>query len=136
VVVIADSVLAYALNDTRVGQNPNIVGTAYTNTVPGATATELFAIDSDRDELVFLASPNNGRLTTRGQLGVNTTQDVGFDIFGPGLAGTTTSQAFVTLTPEGSSRSRLYTINLASGATTLIGDVNYNRSLIGIAVTP
>jgi hypothetical protein len=136
VAVTVDSVLAYALNDTRVGQNPNIVGTAYTNSVPGATATELFAIDSDRDELVFLASPNNGRLTTRGQLGVNTTQDVGFDIYGPGLAGAVTSQAYVTLTPEGSSRSRLYTISLANGATTLIGDVNYNRSLIGIAVTP
>jgi hypothetical protein len=139
VAVTPDSVLAYALNDTRVGQNPNIVGSAYTNSVPGVTGaanTELFAIDSDRDELVFLPMPNNGRLTTRGQLGVNTTQDVGFDIYGPGLAGTVTSQAYVTLTPEGSSRSRLYTINLTSGATTLIGDVNYNRSLIGIAVTP
>jgi hypothetical protein len=38
----------------------------------------------------------------------------------------------VTLT-RGLERSRLYTISLANGATTLIGDVNYNRSLIGIA---
>lgn len=131
-----DSVLAYALGDPNVGQNPNIVGTAYTNSVAGATATELFAIDSDRDALVFLASPNSGRLTTKGLLGVKTGPEVGFDIFGPGLAAAVTAQAYATLTLEGQTRSKLYTISLASGQATFIGDVNYSRPLIGISITP
>ena len=131
-----DTVLAYAMGDANVGQNPNVVGAAYTNSVAGATTTELFAIDSDKDVLVFLASPNSGRLSTRGALGVNTTQDVGFDVFGPGAAGTTTAQAFATLTTVGQSRSKLYTVNLTNGQATLVGDVNYSRPLVGIAVTP
>ena len=136
-----DTALAYAIGDANVGQNPNVVGTAYTNSVAGATATDLFAIDSDRDVLVFLANPNSGRLTTRGALGVNTTQDVGFDVFGPGLATTpaqvaVTAQAYATLTTQGQSRSRLYTINLGTGQATLVGDVNYGRPLVGIAITP
>ena len=135
-VAAVDTVLAYATGDANVGQNPNVVGTAYTNTVPAATTTELFAIDSDRDALVFLASPNSGRLTTRGLLGVNTTPEVGFDIAGPGLSTTTTAQAYATLTLQGQSRSRLYIVSLASGQATLVGDINYNRPLIGISITP
>jgi hypothetical protein len=131
-----DSALAYAVGDANVGQNPNVVGTAYTNSVVGATATELFAIDSDRDVLVFLASPNSGRLTTRGLLGVSTTREVGFDIYGAGLAGTPTAQAYASLTPEGQSRSRLYTINLTNGVATPVGDINYDRPLIGFSFTP
>ena len=135
-VAAVDTVLAYATGDANVGQNPNVVGTAYTNSVAGVTATELFAIDSDRDALVFLASPNSGRLTTRGLLGVNTTPEVGFDIYGPGLSTTSTSQAYATLTLQGQSRSRLYLVSLTSGQATLVGDVNYNRPLIGISITP
>lgn len=135
-VAAVDTVLAYATGDANVGQNPNVVGAAYTNSVAGATTTELFAIDSDKDVLVFLASPNSGRLATRGALGVNTTQDVGFDVFGPGAAGTMTSQAYATLTTQGQSRSKLYTVNLTTGQATVVGDVNYNRPLVGIAVTP
>ena len=131
-----DSVLAYAIGDPNVGQNPNVVGTAYTNSVAGVTSTELFAIDSDRDALVFLATPNSGRLTTRGLLGVKTTPEVGFDIYGPGLATAVTAQAYASLTLEGQTRSKLYTISLSSGQATFIGDINYTRPLIGISITP
>ena len=141
VTVLVDSVLAFATTDANVGQNPNVVGTAYTNSIAGATATDLFAIDADRDALVFLASPNTGRLTTRGLLGVNTTSEVGFDIYGAGSATTPTqvsptAQAYATLTTQGQSRSRLYTVNLGTGQATLVGDVNYSRPLVGIAITP
>ena len=131
-VAAVDTALAYAAGDANAGRNPAIVGTAYSNNVPAATATDLFAIDSDRGVLVFLASPNSGRLTTRGSLGIPTTSAVGFDIVGAGFAST----AYVTLTPLNGTRSALYTINLASGAATLIGDVNHDRPLVGIAAAP
>lgn len=135
VTAVADSSLAYALGDPNVGQNPNVAGTAYTNSVAGSSVTDLFAIDSDRDALVFLQTPNSGRLKTVGQLGVNTTAAVGFDIFGAG-AGVSAGPAYATLTTDGASRSRLYTVNLTSGAATLVGEVNYGRPLVGIAVAP
>lgn len=130
-VAATDTPLAYATGDAGAGQNPMIAGTAYTNSVAGAASTELFAIDAERDQLVFLATPNGGSLATRGPLGVNTTTAVGFDIVGSG-SGT----AYATLTPSGTSRSRLFTINLATGAATAVGDVNFGRPLVGIAVAP
>ncbi len=140
VVAIVDTALTYLAGDVNATQNPTIAGTAYTNSVSPTvvTGTDLFAIDSDRDVLTFLASPNSGRMATRGTLGVNTTASVGFDIFGPGtiVGGLTGATAYATLTPDGSSRSRLYTINLATGTATLVGDVNYSRPPIGISVAP
>ena len=135
VVAATDTALAYADGDVNAGQNPTIVGTAYTNSVPGATATDLFAIDADRDALVLLESPNSGKLTTRGTLGVNTTLAVGFDIVGAGAGTSFVGTAYATLTGN-PTRSQLYTINLATGLASLIGDVAHDRPLIGIAIAP
>lgn len=123
-----DGVLTYAPGDPGVGSAFSITGTAYTNSVAGATTTTLYAIDSARDVLVTLASPNNGVMTTVGPLGVSTGEDVGFDIF-PG-SGT----AYATLTNGG--RSSLYTINLATGQATLVGEIRGVGALRGIAVAP
>jgi hypothetical protein len=123
-----DGVLAYAPGDPGVGSAYAITGTAYTNSVAGAATTTLYAIDSARDVLVTLASPNNGVMTTVGALGVNTGEDVGFDIF-PG-----TGTAYATLTSSG--RSSLYTINLATGQATLVGEIRGVGALRGIAVAP
>lgn len=124
-----DSALAYNAGDANFGANPNIAGTAYTNSVAGATTTILYAIDSNRDILVTLPSPNNGKMTTVGALGVNTSELVGFDITGD------TGIAYATLT-TGSSGSSFYTINLTTGAATLVGNVDNSTALRGIAVAP
>lgn len=128
-VAAVDTALTYVAGDAGAGTAPRVVGTAYTNSVSGATATVLFGIDSNRDVLVLVGAPNGGRMTTVGALGVNTTDDVGFDIAGPDA----TREAYVTLT-EGT-RSQLYTINLATGATTLVGRIG-GSPLRGIAVAP
>ena len=134
-VAATDTALAYADGDVNAGQNPTIVGTAYTNSVPAATATDLFAIDADRDVLVLLESPNSGKLTTRGALGVNTALAVGFDIVGAGAGTSFAGTAYATLSGS-PTRSQLYTINLTTGLASLIGDVNHDRALIGIAIAP
>jgi hypothetical protein len=122
-----DGTLRYRAGDAGVGQAYAITGTAYTNSVAGATTTTLYAIDSARDVLVTLAAPNDGLLTTVGSLGVNTTEDVGFDIF------PTTGVAYATLTTT-SGVSSLYTVNLATGAATLVGELRGVGPLRGIAV--
>ncbi len=126
-----DSSLRYASTDPAAGQVPNIGGTAYTNSVSGATTTVLYAIDFTRDVLTMLSSPNDGIIMTVGPLGVNTTSDVGFDIAG------NNGTAYVTLTVGGGfTGSTLYVINLASGTLFPVGGVNNAMPLRSIAVAP
>ncbi len=130
-VAFVDGDLAYDPTDSGAPNTPTIGGTAYTNSVSGATTTSLYAIDYARDVLTTLASPNNGIMTTVGPLGVNTTGDVGFDIAG------NNGTAYVTLTVGGGfSGSTLYVINLASGSLFPVGGVANMTPLRGIAVAP
>jgi len=83
VLAATDGVLAFAAVDANAGATPNIVATAYTNSVtPAPTTTALFAIDSDLDVLVTLPNPNDGIMVTLGPLGVNTGDAAALDIAG------------------------------------------------------
>ncbi len=122
-----DTALAYAASDPNAGANPNIVGTGYTNSFAGATTTELYAIDSNLDILVELPSPNSGKLSTVGSLGVDTRSAVGFDITPDGVA-------YASFSARG--RSTLYTVDLDTGATSFIGVIGNARVLRSIALAP
>jgi hypothetical protein len=130
-----DTPLAYAAGDPNSGQNPNIVGAAYTNSFFGATQTTLYDIDSNLDILVTQGSPNgspispnSGQLFTVGPLGFNTSNVVGFDI----AAGT--NAAYAAMQPAIGGFSGLYSINLATGQATLIGQIGGTEAILGIAV--
>ena len=110
--------------------DPNVVGAAYANNVPGGVGgqTTLYEIDSVLDTLFTQGgvnfppgtppvSPNTGTLFPVGPLGVNFTDLVGFDI--SGFTGT----AFASLT-DGAGGADLYTINLSTGAATLVGAID------------
>ena len=128
-VAATDTALAYAAGDANAGQNPNAVGAAYTNNVAGATTTVLYDIDSGRDVLVTQNPPNNGTLNTVGALGVDTSDVVGFDITNPG------GTAYAALRVGGTSQ--LYTINLTTGAATLVGNLGGTSAITGLtAVNP
>jgi len=124
-----DSALAYATGDANFGATPRIVGSAYTNNFSAAITTTLYDIDSNLDILATQIPPNNGVLNTVGALGVNTSDLVGFDI--SGLTGT----AFASLTAPGAATSSLFTVNLATGAGTLVGTIGASVALLDIAVT-
>jgi hypothetical protein len=109
--------------------NPNVVGAAYSNNVDGGVngQTTLYDIDSALDILVTQGgvnfppgtppvSPNTGTLFPVGSLGVTTNDLVGFDI--SGFSGT----AFASLTT--SLGAGLYTIDLTTGAATLVGAID------------
>lgn len=123
-----DTPVAYAAGDVNVGANPAIVGAAYSNNVAGAATTVLYAIDQDTDALVIVDPPNNGELHTVGALGVNVAGDIGFDIASDGTA-------YAALVLQGSTEPSLYTINLTTGAATLVGAINAAR-LTGLTVRP
>ncbi len=122
-----DTSLAYALGDSNAPNNPNIVGSAYTNSFSGTPTTTLFGIDSALDILVTQNPPNAGTLNTVGSLGFDTSDQVGFDIFFFG------NQAFASLTAVGGSSS-FYSINLGTGAATAIGAIGSGLLISDIAI--
>jgi len=129
-VATVQSTLAFGAGDTHAGGNVNLVGLAYTNNVVGATSTQLFGIDSGFDALVSLATPGNGTVTTVGALGINVTDLAGFDV--SGSSGT----AYAALQTTTSGISNLYTINLATGTATLVGQIGGGLLVRDITVVP
>jgi hypothetical protein len=128
---------ALVLNDTAITPAAaNLVGAAYDRNFDGTPLTTLFAIDNNSDELVRIGgvdgnpSPNGGVDTVIGSLGVTFSDfKVGFDIE------SRTGTAYAVIRPSaGGSVTNLYTINLASGAATLVGAVSGNPDLEGMSV--
>ena len=127
---VVDGTLTYVTGDEAAGVDPVLVGTAYTNSVPAAATTMLYAVDANRGTLVRLPDPNAGLIETVGSLGTTTTLDVGFDIIG------SNGTAYVTLTSTGGTRSTLYVVELATGVLLPVGNVEHGMPLRGIAVAP
>jgi hypothetical protein len=125
-IAAVDTNAAYAAGDVNAGVSPMVVGSAYTNNVNGATSTTLYNIDLATGALVTQVPPNNGTLNTVGAIGVSFDADSGFDI------SSQTGVAFASLNAGGFTR--LYTINLATGAATLVGTVGAGLSDISIFI--
>lgn len=130
--VLGDSNISIRLNpntgalvatDTNLTPSGSVVAAAYdrNDTNPG-TPTTLFGIDSNSDQLVRIGgidgspSPNLGAVTNIGALGINTTGAATMDISSTGLA-------FAALTIDTPIPSSLYTIDLSTGAASLIGQI-------------
>jgi hypothetical protein len=124
---VTDTNLAYAAGDPNFGANPLVTGSAYTNNFSGTATTTLYGIDANLNILVTQNPPNTGTLNTVGALGVIVTSAVGFDISG------VTGIAYASLS-TGPTINPLYTINLATGAATLIGNITSAVQIIDITV--
>lgn len=122
-----DGTLAYAIGDPNVAANPNIVASGYTNNFAGAVATTLYDIDGNLDVLVIQNPPNSGTLNTVGALGVNITEAASLDI----TAGNIALASFI---PDGASASGLYSLDLTTGAATLIGGIGSGVTVRAISV--
>lgn len=143
-----DTSLAFDAGDANAGADPNIVGSAYDrNDNDGATATTLFGIDSNLNIVVRQGgvdgtpSPNVGLLFTLGSLGVDVTNQVGFDISDNGTLGR--GAALAVMQVQGETFSRLFQINLSGsltnqplGQATSIGRVGVGEVLSAMAIAP
>ncbi len=107
----------YGAGDPNFGMTPNVVHHAYDNNFSGATTSQLRAIDVDRDILVTQAN-NAGTLGTIGSLGFDAKRNGGFDVDVNGVGWFAHA--------DGLTSSSLYTINLATGAGTLVGQLPCN----------
>jgi len=105
-------------NLNRGTENPNIVGSAYTNSAFSTTApagTQLFAIDSETDTLYEQAPPNEGTLINPVPVDLNVKPRTGFDIAGAANGG-------LVSTVKGG-KSRLYKVNIGTGNAKKMGTI-------------
>jgi len=105
---------------------PAVSAAAYTNNQAASATTVLYVIDPSTDKLYTMGSPNSGVMTEVGALGINVDGNNGFDISG------TDNKAYALLTVG--SATKLYSINLATGAATAVGD--FTSPAKGLAVMP
>jgi hypothetical protein len=130
--IATDNTLTYAAGDPNFGLNPTVAALGYSNNIAGVLTTTAYGIDSNTNTLVRLGgidgtpSPNTGLLSTVGPLGVVTSTPVGLDISPSGTA-------YALLHPPGDTGS-FYTVNLASGAATLVGKIGGPALVLDIAV--
>jgi hypothetical protein len=127
--------VGFTTTDTTItngSANANIVAAAYGNNVAGATTTTLYAIDTVTDKLYSSAAPNGGVYTAIGSLGFDATALSGFDIYTQNGV----DHAYAALLPSSTSGSKLYSIDLATGAATEIGTIGGGDFADGLAVIP
>ncbi|SMC00197.1 conserved hypothetical protein [Hymenobacter roseosalivarius DSM 11622] len=108
---------------------PGLTAAAYSNNFAGATSTNFYVIDTNTNKLNLQNPASAGTQVAIGDLGINANFYTSFDISG------ITNTGYVA-TSTGSGREpisrRLYTINLATGATTKVSDTEIPG--VGLAV--
>lgn len=121
---IVDGALSSDTESTR------ITGSAYTNSFAGTTSTRLFNIDSGDNLLYLQQPPNDGTLVNPVSLGVNVEGSNGFVIDGRNNA------AFAALIVNGETGLYHIDLNAEADAATLIGELDVEGTVLGIALAP
>lgn len=109
---------------SRASGAASVVASAYTNSFAGTTATSLYNLEQNANQLTLQNPPNNGTLADVGPLGVDIAGNAGFDI-GGGANGL----SLAALRSGASGPFLLYSISLTTGAATLYGNAAGNAAL-------
>lgn len=132
-----DSSLSYKTGDVNFGKSPFVGSCAYTRSFAGTKTTQLFDIDDSLNVLALQAPPNDGILATIGSIGISLNKaDLTSDLDIAFTASDSSNTAFFAANIGSESNDNLYTMNLASGATTLIGRIGLGSAVRDIAVLP
>ena len=112
-----------------------VTGSAYTNNdLDPSTATTLYALDSNLDQVDIQSPPNDGTLAATGKLGVDAAISVGFDIYSTIRDGITVNVQSLASLQMASGASNFYSINLPTGKATSRGNFSSRNKVIGIAI--
>ncbi len=113
-----------------------VAGAGYTNNdLDTNTATTLYDVDSAMDQIAIQSPANAGSLAATGKLTVDTTAQVGFDVYSVIRNGVTVAvQALASLTLTTSGGNGLYSVNLPTGKATSRGNFSSQNQVIGIAI--
>ncbi len=126
-IAAVDTPVAYGIHDPFFGSPPNVVGVAYVNNFVGAPDTWLFGIDFNLGNIVIQDPPNDGVLGTVAPLPVNTSSNVGFDIFQDAIA-----YALFSVGPT--EEPRLYWLDVLTGEGHLLGTIGTDRLVLDLAI--
>lgn len=126
-IVATDTALNYETGVAAAG----IVGSAYTNSVAGATSTALYGIDALQGQLVTQAPPNDGKLNVVGKLNfLDLSELTGFDISPNSGAG------YLVTRLKSTNQCVFYQIHLASGDYNPLGRLSIFEQCSGLAIQP
>jgi len=131
-----DMNLAYTPTDPNAGINPSVGAGAYTNSFGGSTTTTLYNYDDSLNVLTTQIPPNNGTLNTIGTSGITVNladQTADMDIVYNHFSGTNT--AYLSANVGTSTFDNLYTLNLATGAVTMVGRIGNGIAVSDLALT-
>ncbi len=121
--------LFYGPGDSNEGVDPDVVGSAYTNNFDGTSSTQLFGIDTSLDILVTQAN-SAGTLGTVGALGFDVNDTASFDVSGG------SGIAYMTIQNQTLAESSFWTVDLSTGAATLVGNIGGGAVVRSMAVVP
>ncbi|MES2763524.1 MAG: DUF4394 domain-containing protein [Bacteroidota bacterium] len=134
-----DMNINFGASDVNFGTNPNAGTVAYINSFSTATTTTLYNYDESLNILTTQTPPNNGTLNTIGNSGIminpsdpTVDMDIYYDPF------TMTNIAFLSANTNTAAVDHLYSVNLTTGATSLIGKIGFGIPVkdIAIEITP
>lgn len=132
-----DGALAYVEGDPHAGRPPRLLAAAYSYNKADPKITTQYAIDAATASLVRqgslegttpVVSPNTGRLSTIGPLGVRGFTRAAFDIH------VLTDLAFAALTFQDSPDSRFYEIDVKSGLARPLGTIGGAEPVVAMAL--
>ena len=136
ITVTVDTALTYKTTDVNNGKTPVVVTGAYTNSLSGVTTTQLYDIDASLNGFVNQNTANGGFLNTVGGLGLTLDPNdltVDLDIYSTKTP--SVDSAFLMANITGSNGfDNFYTVNIATGAATLVGRIGNGIALRNIAV--
>lgn len=131
VLLFTDGDLMYNVGDVNNGTMPMIGSVAYTNSYIGSTSTALYDLDDNLGILALQNPPNNGGLVTIGATGImgaiGATSEI--DIYYNEM----TMQNEARVATETASGVNLYTLNLTTGAATVVGAIGTLTNVDDIA---
>lgn len=134
-----DGDLGYAAAEGAAGRTPRVVAAAYTYNKVDEKITTNYVIDAadatlamqgSREGATPVVSPNTGRLTTIGKLGIPAFAGASFDI------ADVSNAAFIATERAGERESRWYGVDLATGKASFIGTIKAGDPVRGIAIEP
>lgn len=134
-VTINDGALSYQA--PAVTTATGVTGAAYTNNdLDATTATTLYDIDTNLDQVAIQSPANNGTLAATGKLTVDATSVAGFDIYSTIRNNVTVAvEGFAALGTAANSSTSFYSIVLATGKATSRGAFSTNNQVADIAIT-
>ena len=121
---VSDGALTYVLPTGNVAAT-GVAGAAYTNNdLSATTATTLFVLDTNLDQIAVQSPANAGSLAATGKLGVDAGAEVGLDIFSDLKNDRTNSvEGYAVVSVNG--KSSFYTADLLTGDIDKVGSLPY-----------